>query len=318
MKIAVCFSGQIRTGVVSSKSIKSYLGTLYQYCDFFIHSWDINTYTGYSGSNIFRDNEKVSDDTINDIINIYNPKKIEIENFNEIKDTISSFDTIKYLWYSYYMSVKYKREFEIDNNFKYDIVIKMRFDMIFEPYRVLSFEYKLLYGVINNTIYIENMEQNVTEETIFIDDVYYMGSSDNIDIMSSYYHNFGETEFIVHDFIKYLNYNNISYYNPNVVESFGYYVFGYCMCRPECVKYFKETDYNKRRLCDYYHYSFNDHKNYITGRYVNELKDKYITDELIEDKLYNISDLSLSKERKKTSEILIGILIDKKNRKMTY
>ena len=38
MKIAVCFSGQIRTGIQNHPNIKEFFGKLYNECDFFIHT----------------------------------------------------------------------------------------------------------------------------------------------------------------------------------------------------------------------------------------------------------------------------------------
>ena len=40
MKIAVCFSGQIRTGVQTAPNIKRYIGDLDTVCDYFVHTWD--------------------------------------------------------------------------------------------------------------------------------------------------------------------------------------------------------------------------------------------------------------------------------------
>ena len=40
MRIAVCFSGQIRTGVQTAPNIKRYIGDLDPVCDYFVHTWD--------------------------------------------------------------------------------------------------------------------------------------------------------------------------------------------------------------------------------------------------------------------------------------
>ena len=52
MKIAVCFSGQIRTGIENHPNIKEFFGKLYNDCDFFIHTWNFSEYKTYNGSNI--------------------------------------------------------------------------------------------------------------------------------------------------------------------------------------------------------------------------------------------------------------------------
>ena len=52
MKIAVCFSGQIRTAVENFINIKNFLGDIYNDCDFFMHCWDDCSYKTYNLSNI--------------------------------------------------------------------------------------------------------------------------------------------------------------------------------------------------------------------------------------------------------------------------
>jgi len=43
MKIAVCLSRQVRTGADVFFSLKNYIGELWDNCDFFMHTWDIET-----------------------------------------------------------------------------------------------------------------------------------------------------------------------------------------------------------------------------------------------------------------------------------
>ena len=42
MKIAICFSGMIRTGVYAAPLIKKFIGRYYDNVDIFIHTWDIS------------------------------------------------------------------------------------------------------------------------------------------------------------------------------------------------------------------------------------------------------------------------------------
>ena len=49
MKIAICFSGQNRTGHLTSPNILRYIGDLLPECDVFTHFWDSETKgTGYA------------------------------------------------------------------------------------------------------------------------------------------------------------------------------------------------------------------------------------------------------------------------------
>ena len=43
MKIALCFSGQIRTGNITAPNILRYIGDLRDSCDIFVHTWDIES-----------------------------------------------------------------------------------------------------------------------------------------------------------------------------------------------------------------------------------------------------------------------------------
>ena len=40
--IAVCLSGQIRTGIYAAPNIKRFIGDLWDNCDFFIHTWNVS------------------------------------------------------------------------------------------------------------------------------------------------------------------------------------------------------------------------------------------------------------------------------------
>jgi hypothetical protein len=82
MKIAVCFSGQWRTGHYCYDNLKEFLGILYPMCDFFIHTWDINKQKCYNLSNVFSKEAKLSETDINNINLKYNPKQLLIEDYN--------------------------------------------------------------------------------------------------------------------------------------------------------------------------------------------------------------------------------------------
>ena len=132
MRIAICFSGQIRTGVESSENIKQFIGELYPHCDFFIHTWDLNTSKPLFNPSpeLIYGNEQIITKTPSDsytkIYEIYSPIKMTIEKH------IFSSEKIP-LYYSWKKSIESKIEYERENNFKYDYVIKLRFDAIYSP-----------------------------------------------------------------------------------------------------------------------------------------------------------------------------------------
>jgi hypothetical protein len=129
MKIAVCFSGQMRTAIDNFENIKKLLGEMYEYCDFFVHTWNNCEYKTFNASNIKRrpiieDSEKVYN-----IEKLYKPKIFHIENIEHSPGyQISNLYGVPPLWYSFMKSVEYKQKYEKDNGFEYDCVLKLRFD----------------------------------------------------------------------------------------------------------------------------------------------------------------------------------------------
>jgi hypothetical protein len=163
MRIAVCFSGQLRTGVWAIPAIKSFIGDLWGNCDFFLHTWDSQNNKNYSNEVIKKLNSLMSIDInytnpnrpiygpignedLNRFLTIYNPKLFLIENYktthNNIvnyRDSVAAQQNLSYnpadfppeLYYSYYRSVEMVKQYEQQWGFTYDIIIKLRPDVIF-------------------------------------------------------------------------------------------------------------------------------------------------------------------------------------------
>jgi hypothetical protein len=163
MRIAVCFSGQLRTGVWAIPAIKSFIGDLWENCDFFFHTWDSHYNKNYSNELIKNLNNlmsvdinytnpnrniwtSVSSEDLARFLTIYNPKLFLIENynttFNRIADCQNNYirqhhltQGFEYfppiLYYSHYRSVEMVCQYEQQHEFTYDIIIKLRPDAIF-------------------------------------------------------------------------------------------------------------------------------------------------------------------------------------------
>ena len=128
MRIAICLSGK---SILYKKNYNSLFYNIIKdkNVDIFLHTWN--------------------NDYISEIINVYKPVRYEIENFtdefilNNIKNKklIEKYKNKEYPWYSntnslgqYYSLNKcniLKKEYEQDNNFKYDIVVRCRLDLNF-------------------------------------------------------------------------------------------------------------------------------------------------------------------------------------------
>lgn len=121
MKVAVCLYGQSRTWRTAKDNIKKFFGDV----DYFIHTWDINTYNNYKEPDKYKlATYKISKLDEIDLINSFEPKSYEIEHFDDNKN-LSWYP----MQYSFMKSVWMKRKCELSNDFIYDIVINARFDV---------------------------------------------------------------------------------------------------------------------------------------------------------------------------------------------
>jgi hypothetical protein len=176
VKIAVCFNGQMRTALKAAPNLKRYFGELMPNIDFFIHTWDVNQYKhygtvgdqlralppwrpyGYLGE---KDFESIPPEMFTQFGEIWNAKKIIVESYTEYfhKRPILKDRFIGALYHSWAAGVKAAIEYSVDqNNFGYDVIVKMRPDMIFPYTRSFSAE-------IDNFLkdpdafYIDNFEE---------------------------------------------------------------------------------------------------------------------------------------------------------------
>ena len=186
MKIAVIFSGQIRTGVENSKSIFNFLGEYLPYCDFFVHTWDITSYKNgdYQNShspNFNWDAIKLKEEYLNEFLEIYKPLKYEMTPFlkyrEEMENSPSQLPPMPAWTYSFWKSNELKKEYENENNFKYDYVIKLRTDLMFWPEMILK---PILEFIINSQLKKLPMYH--------LEDMLYLSTTEGMDIISSIGH----------------------------------------------------------------------------------------------------------------------------------
>jgi hypothetical protein len=126
MKIALLLSGQFRDGKECFKSIKSNLLDVYN-PDVFI--------------SYFYEKSTPSECNISDLINLYNPKGIKFDytplELIDVLNKIPSFTkppetnpiSLFNMWYGIKKVNELKSNYENENKFKYDVVIKCRFDI---------------------------------------------------------------------------------------------------------------------------------------------------------------------------------------------
>jgi hypothetical protein len=311
MKIAVCFSGQWRTGNYCYDNLKRFFGLLYPYCDFFIHTWDINKQKCYNLSNVFSKETKLTDDDINELKSKYNPKKIIIEDYNHIHNTLQTyektaykdvkvFDIIQPLWYSFYKSVELKKEYEKENKFEYDYVIKLRPDIIFKPNRRLVQDIELYFDEINSgEFYIENLMREWTVDNTTIDDVYFLSKSKQMNIAAEYHNHWLEWGILSDTFYGFLRHAHLN--NLKISNYKKRYLGGdpfYSVMRPECLKYgtTTEEEFDNVVVCENYYYGDpNSNSKSPKGFYIHLLKNLCNIDDTTE---YYVDELDINQNKK--------------------
>jgi len=148
MKIAVCFIGQMRTALNTNLSIKKYIGTLKESCDFFIHTWNINTPAPGIETDILEMHivykelkEYIDPIIIEEYSQIYSPLSMIVEDF-------SSYLKIGSVSMPFYYSVKrvleLKNKHEINSNVKYDYIVVCRPDLFIGDNKSLENDLELI------------------------------------------------------------------------------------------------------------------------------------------------------------------------------
>ena len=136
MKIAVCMSGQLRQWEIAKENQKWFWETSGVEIDYFIHTWNYSgDREGVSQPYITRD---VSRKEFDKLVDWYKPKGCMFDDRKQ--DFFYANDHWSSLFYSMAQSMILKRQYEIDNDFEYDLVIKTRPDVVFDPRYHFSWE----------------------------------------------------------------------------------------------------------------------------------------------------------------------------------
>ncbi len=214
MKIAVCFSGVLRAGVHAFPNIKQYYGDYFNSIDFYMHTWDIEDW----GADWYAYPHPLIDDSLWESIVKRKPFKLQDSKLSKMEslykfkklETTSIFDSynpnsptkVEYMWDSFKRSIELKQEYEKENNFKYDIVIKMRPDILFNvPFdndrrRIMRVGTRVLeYSTFENDVKLVQSDNIVAVNCKYeddedggrtLDDVHWMGSSEVQDNLADF------------------------------------------------------------------------------------------------------------------------------------
>jgi hypothetical protein len=225
MKIAICFSGEPRFVEECYPLIKKNIIEVNSEIDLFVHTWYSEETSGkklYSNSLSSFGESSIKKNIVEKIKDLYNPKSLIVENPKKFIDTnlnwgdslnkyfggggdmISNneFRKIKInnfysFLYSNMRSILLKKEYELSNDFKYDYVVRYRFDNITRsPIIFSSFDNKILHY------------QEMGQPDRMISDWINFSNSENMDIFSSIFQT-----------INYLSKISINNYNGFSPES---------------------------------------------------------------------------------------------------
>jgi hypothetical protein len=228
MKTCVLLSG--KSGDIYNKFKKKNIDFTYYYSNVY------NTIIKPFNADVFISTWNFSG--IENIIRIYNPMLIRIEDYEDFymrqniyknniiynKDNDVIFNSIYPMFYKIYDCGLLKKEYESLNNFKYDLVIRSRFDLIFgnihtscskEPYiDEMSLE-EIDDSIKNDVIYLRKdpfVGNKIINDWIW--DQFAFSNSKTMDIYNSTYLNLtnilnsGEENCDVHEKILYYNLRN--------------------------------------------------------------------------------------------------------------
>jgi hypothetical protein len=195
MKAAICISGQPRNIEIGSLQIKNNIidANLDLNIDVFCHCWNPASDMTWDTSQDHLKNQlglpnKAAIQIIKDTLN---PVKIFWEDqidFSGYVKYFNSSDTAKQTsvasnFYSIYKVNELKRQYELENNFVYDYVLRLRYDLIFENKFILS-KYK---NYVDTKIVVpknyqedqDNISWNIKNKGMV--DVFALSNSSNMD-----------------------------------------------------------------------------------------------------------------------------------------
>ena len=194
MKIALCFSGQIRTGAVTAPNILRYIGDLLPNCDFFVHTWDVECLgTGYSNrlgtdslSESVHTTIPVKDkDKFADFYRAYNPVAMVVEQYDLTK-TLSTWGGRRFnpgagkryisMWESVYEANLLKMTYARKNQINYDYTIRIRPDTVFDEHKSLADD---IAQITNDNMFVFGDHYNIYpgHGMSRLEDIYWIGPS---------------------------------------------------------------------------------------------------------------------------------------------
>jgi hypothetical protein len=158
MKVALIMYGHLRTYKKCYKNLKVNLLDVYN-PDVFIHTWDETEARTISWHNRHTDIKQLSEADIKEISDMYKPSRMLIQKQEPVENDITTPNNAisskgqEYMLYSLWAANEMKKSYEKDNGFKYDLVIKIRPDiMLLSPMKLAPIKMGSVTIAANRTV----------------------------------------------------------------------------------------------------------------------------------------------------------------------
>jgi hypothetical protein len=193
MKIAVCLSGQFRTGEYALPSLLHYFKG-YD-CDYFCHAWQDNNMRVVTPIRFRKmvdtvDNAYPKEYIESTLDTLLKPKKILVEENSTVVTSKIWHGSWSQLFYSLMIANWLKKEYETENKFKYDLVVKTRYDFVYPPNTTFNPKsFKTFEPLTEHLeIFTNSMGRMYMEYSrINASDTFFYGTSTAMDIFSDIY-----------------------------------------------------------------------------------------------------------------------------------
>jgi hypothetical protein len=197
-KIAICFSGAIRAFNTCFPSV--YLHFLQNFkADIFVHMWHIKKVDANLDVSFKMRSSGEEENLVEDFLEKLKPKKYVIDEYNSDweKKIISGIgmENVNFpegkknyaynamgMYYKIFMANELRKEYEKENNVKYDFVFRARLDYIFEDFLLMQD----ISPIMDNMVYLVN-DRYATNSKKKTNDKFFGGTPLVMDIMCNIY-----------------------------------------------------------------------------------------------------------------------------------
>lgn len=155
--------------------------------DIFCHAWDFNTQPNCVSVGLDVPNLNVQQGEIKELFDVLRPKKSMVESRKEFKPISNQQPIIVPSFLSQFYGImqasRLKKQYEIENDFQYDIVVKMRYDAYFKT------PIEFTNDIDPWSMYCFHYGWDSTKNRGRVGDIFWYASSETYDIIADYYLN---------------------------------------------------------------------------------------------------------------------------------